>query len=56
MNRYQIELADNLTELLADDHALRSEVIEEFVTMLGNTDRMHDLHEYTAKELESSYL
>ena len=56
MNRYQIELADNLSELLADDLALRSDVIEEFVTMLGNSKRMHELHEFTAKELESAYL
>ena len=53
MNRYQLELQDNLNTLLSEDRALLSEVIEEYVTLLGNTNRMHDLHEYTCKELHN---
>ena len=53
MNRYQQELCMNLSQLLAEDYTMLNDVIEEYVTMLGNTNRMHDLHEYTCKELES---
>lgn len=52
MNRYQQQLCMNLVTLLDDDYTLLNEVIEEYVTMLGNTNRMHDLHDYTCKELE----
>jgi len=52
MNRYQQQLCMNLVTLLDDDYILLNEVIEEYVTMLGNTNRMHDLHDYTCKELE----
>ena len=55
MNRYQQELCMNLSQLLAEDYTLLNEVIEEYVTMLGNTNRMHDLHEYTCKEIESDF-
>jgi len=55
MNRYQQELCMNLSELLTEDHALLNEVIEEYVTLLGNTNRMHDLHEYTSKELYNDH-
>jgi len=55
MNRYQQELCMNLSELLAEDYALLNEVIEEYVTLLGNTNRMHDLHEYTSKELYNDH-
>ena len=51
MNRYQLELVDNLSTLLAEDTALLNEVIEEYVQLLGNSNRMHDLHEYTNNEL-----
>ena len=51
MNRYQEELCTNLSTLLSDDYALLNEVIEEYVQLLGNSNRMHDLHEYTSKEL-----
>ena len=51
MNRYQLELQSNLQELLTEDTALLSEVIEEFVTLLGNSNRMHDLHEFTNNEI-----
>ena len=55
MNRYQQELCMNLSELLTDNYALLNEVIEEYVTLLGNTNRMHDLHEFTCKEIESDF-
>ena len=55
MVSYQLELQSNLQELLTEDTALLSEVIEEFVTLLGNSNRMHDLHEYTSKEIENDW-
>ena len=51
MNRYQQELCMNLTQLLSEDYALLNEVIEEYVTLLGNSNRMHDLHEFTNNEI-----
>ena len=51
MNRYQQELCMNLSSLLTEDYALLNEVIEEYVQLLGNSNRMHDLHEYTNNEL-----
>ena len=55
MNRYQEELCTNLSTLLSDDYQLLNEVIVEYVTMLGNTNRMHDLHEFTSKEIENDW-
>ena len=55
MNRYQQELATNLCTLLAEDYELLNEVIIEYVELLGNTNRMHDLHEYTCKEIENDW-
>ena len=55
LNRYQEELATNLCYLLAEDSQLLNEVIIEYVELLGNTNRMHDMHEYTCKEIESDY-
>ena len=55
MNRYQQELCTNLSTLLTDDYTLLNEVIEEYVQLLGNSNRMHDLHEYTAKEIENDW-
>ena len=55
MSRYQLQLVDNLNTLLAEDTAMLHEVIEEYVELLGNTNRMHDLHEYTCKELENDW-
>ena len=55
MNRYQQELCMNLSQLLAEDYTLLNDVIEEYVTLLGNTNRMHDLHEFTCKEIESDF-
>ena len=55
MNRYQQELMINLQLLLHDDRSLLNEVIEEYVTLLGNSNRMHDLHEFTSKEIENDW-
>ena len=52
MNRYQEELCTNLCYLLKEDSQLLNDTIIEYVTLLGNTNRMHDLHEFTCKELE----
>ena len=53
LTRYQQELCMNLTQLLTEDYELLNETIVEYVQLLGNTNRMHDLHEYTCKELEN---
>ena len=55
MNRYQQELCMNLSTLLSDDYELLNEVIVEYVELLGNSNRMHDLHEYTSKEIENDW-
>ena len=55
MNRYQQELCNNLSVLLCEDYELLNDIIIEYVTMLGNTNRMHDLHEYTCKEIETDW-
>ena len=53
LTRYQQELCMNLTQLLTEDTQLLNDTIVEYVTLLGNTNRMHDMHEYTCKELEN---
>jgi hypothetical protein len=55
MNRYQQELCTNLCTLLSDDYELLNEVIVEYVELLGNSNRMHDLHEFTSKEIENDW-
>ena len=55
MNRYQQQLCENLTVILQDDYELLNDIIIEYVTMLGNTNKMHDLHEYTCKEIENDW-
>ena len=55
MNRYQQELCNNLSELLTEDYELLNDIIIEYVTMLGNTNKMHDLHDYTCKEIETDW-
>jgi len=55
MNRYQQELCMNLSVLLSDDYTLLNEVIEEYVQLLGNSNRMHDMHEFTSKEIENDW-
>ena len=55
MNRYQEELCTNLSTLLSDDYELLNEVIVEYVQLLGNSNRMHDLHEFTSKEIENDW-
>ena len=55
LSRYQQELCMNLVSLLPEAPALLNETIIEYVELLGNTNRMHDLHEYTCKELENDW-
>ena len=55
MNRYQQELCTNLSTLLSDDYELLNEVIVEYVELLGNSNRMHDLHEFTSREIENDW-
>ena len=55
MNRYQQQLCENLTVLLSEDYGLLNYIIIEYVTMLGDTNKMHDLHDYTCKELENDW-
>ena len=55
LTRYQQELCMNLTQLLTEDTQLLNDTIVEYVTLLCNTNRMHDLHEYTCKEIESDF-
>ena len=55
MNRYQQELCTNLCTLLSDDYELLNEVIVEYVELLGNSNRMLDLHEFTSKEIENDW-
>ena len=55
MNRYQQQLCQNLNVLLTEDYELLNDIIIEYVTMLGNTNKMHDLHEYTSKEIENDW-
>ncbi len=54
-NRYQEELCTNLCYLLKEDSQLLNDTIIEYVELLGNTNRMHDLHEFTCKEIESDF-
>ena len=55
LTRYQQELAMNLCQLLPEDYQLLNETILEYVELLGDTNRMHDLHEYTCKEIENDW-
>ena len=55
MNRYQEELCMNLCQLLPEDSTMLNDIIVEYVTMLGNTNRMHDLHNYTSQEIENDW-
>tara|TARA_B100001113_G_scaffold236837_1_gene194733 strand:+ start:669 stop:845 length:177 start_codon:yes stop_codon:yes gene_type:complete len=55
MNRYQQQLCQNLNVILAEDYELLNDIIIEYVTMLGNTNKMHDLHDYTCKEIENDW-
>ena len=47
------KVAMNLCYLIQGDYELANDIIIEYVELLGNTNRMHDLHEYTCKELEN---
>tara|TARA_R100000008_G_scaffold75532_1_gene54841 strand:+ start:1443 stop:1628 length:186 start_codon:yes stop_codon:yes gene_type:complete len=53
LTRYQEELCMNLCQLLPEDPGMLNDIIIEYVELLGNTNRMHDMHEYTCKELEN---
>ena len=55
LTRYQEELCMNLCQLLPEDPGMLNDIIIEYVELLGNTNRMHDLHEYTCKEIESDF-
>jgi len=55
MNRYQQQLCQNLNVLLTEDYELLNDIIIEYVSMLGNTNKMHDLHDYTCKEIETDW-
>ena len=55
MNRYQQQLCQNLNVLLTEDYELLNDIIIEYVSMLGNTNKMHDLHDYTCKEIENDW-
>ena len=55
LTRYQQELCTNLCTLLPEDSAMLNDIIIEYVELLGNTNRMHDLHEYTCKEIENDW-
>ena len=55
MNRYQQQLCQNLNVLLTEDYELLNDIIIEYVTMLGNTNKMDDLHDYTCKEIETDW-
>ena len=55
LSRYQQELCMNLVSLLPEDPSMLNDIIIEYVELLGNTNRMHDLHEYTCKELENDW-
>ena len=55
MNRYQQQLCQNLNVILTEDYELLNDIIIEYVTMLGNTNKMHDLHDYTCKEIENDW-
>ena len=55
LTRYQKELCMNLCTLLPEDKDLLNDTIIEYVELLGNTNRMHDLHEYTCKEIENDF-
>ena len=49
------QLTMSLCELVQGDYELLNDIIIEYVTMLGNTNKMHDLHEFTCKEIESDF-
>ena len=55
LNRYQLHLIDNLNTLLSEDYEMLNDVIVEYVTLLGNSNRMHDLHDYTCQESENDW-
>ena len=55
LTRYQEELCTNLCTLLPEDSSMLNDIIIEYVELLGNTNRMHDLHEFTSREIENDW-
>ena len=53
LSRYQQELCMNLAQLLPEDQTILNDVIIEYVELLGQSNRMHDMHEFTSREIES---
>ena len=49
------KVAMNLCYLLQGDYELANDIIIEYVELLGNTNRMHDMHEFTSKEIENDW-
>ena len=43
----------NLAQLLPEDPTILNDVIIEYVELLGESNRMHDMHEFTSREIES---
>ena len=43
----------NLAQLLPEDPTMLNDVIVEYVELLGESNRMHDLHEFTSREIEN---
>ena len=43
----------NLAQLLPEDQTILNDVIIEYVELLGESNRMHDMHEFTSREIES---
>ena len=54
LNRYQLNLIDNLNTLIVEDSDLRNDILTEFVQLL-EFNRMHDLHDYTCQEIENDW-
>ena len=55
LSRYQEELCTNLSYLLPEDSSMLNDIIIEYVELLGNSNRMHDLHDYTCQEIENDW-
>lgn len=47
------QLAMNLSYLLPEDSSLLNEIILEYVELVSNTNRSHDLLEFTNNEMRS---
>ena len=54
LDRYQLNLIDNLNTLIVEDSDLRNDILTEFVQLL-EFNRMHDLHDFTCQEIENDW-